>query len=140
MEGMRGSIFLLIVAVGFPMFILLNIFKWGSFPVPEIRDPAEVKKQLSQLDEAVYRIHSIQNDGGVLRVNIVLNALSPSAEEVQMRTFNVLYDVQALLGRDRTVSVCVGTSEGTEIFKAHGLAFYSANTESYYFKDGSDIY
>ena len=137
---MQKGIFLLIVAVGLPLFIMLNIFNWKSSPVPDIEGFAEVEKQLSQLDQADFRIHSIQNDGGVLRLNIVLNALSSSPEEVRMRTFNVLYDVQALLGRDRTVSVWAGTSEGAETFKIQGLAFYSANTESYHFKDGSDIH
>ena len=128
-------------AVGLPLFIIYNIFQSAppSGSETDGQIVTDIENWLSQNPREDYSLHSVQNDGTVLHINIVLASAPSDEEETQMRTLNALYDMQAVLGRDRSVSVWAGTSTGQDKLTLQGVAIFSSITESHRFKSGREI-
>lgn len=139
LKAARKTILMILLALGLPALIFYNVFFSSSPPTSEIGDLKEVEQNLQQLEAEGYRLHSVQDDGGVLRINILLNEAPENEEETRMRTLSALYDVQGVIGKERTVSVWSGTPTAGDKLKLHGMAFFSSITENYTFKSASEI-
>ena len=140
-RNLAKTLAMILVAVGLPLLIFQSIFQVdltrGSGE--DAAALAEIERQLSQNPRKDYQLHSVQESGGVLRVNIFLVPPPSTEEELRMRTLNTLYDVQALVGKEKTVGVWVGESPGQDPLTLLGVAFYSSITETPTFKSAKEI-
>lgn len=133
------SISIVLLAVGLPLFVVYSIFRPTALPPGNTEALAELERHLTEHPKQEYRLHSVQDDGGVIRVNILLHSVPASTEELRMQTMGALYDVQTVVGKSKTVSVWAGTPTGKERLKLLGVAFFSSITDNYTFKSGEEI-
>ena len=140
-KNLAKSLLMVFMAVGFPLLIFQNIFQ-SDPPRGGGKDAAalaEIERQLSQNPRKDYQLHSVQDNSGVLRVNILLLTPPSTKEELRMRTLNALYDVQSFVGREKTVGVWAGNAVGQDQLILLGVAFYSSITKNLSFRTAEEI-
>ena len=136
---MHMNLIMILMAIGLPALIFYNIFFSGPAPRLEIAGFDDLRQTILEMQSVNYRIHSVQNDRGVVRVNIVL-ALPPlSDDDIRVATLNVLYDLQSLIGRKETLSVWSASEETPGQLQFQGMAFFSAITENTHFKSANEL-
>lgn len=132
---------LALFAVGLPLVIFYNIFQ-SAPPSSEKNEgeiQTEIEKWLSQNPEGDYRLHSAQTARGAVRVNIVLVPAPADEEEVRLRTLNALYDIQAILGKDQTISVWASAPKDQDVLTLLGVAVFSSMTDRQSFQSSREI-
>ena len=140
-KNLAKNLLLIFMAVGFPLLIFQNIFQ-SDLPRDGGEDAAalaEIERQLSQNPRKDYQLHSVQDHSGVLRVNILLVPPPSTEEELRMRALSALYDVQSLVGKEKTVGVWAGNAMGQDQLTLLGVAFYSSITKNLSFQTAEEI-
>ncbi|MBI4446728.1 MAG: hypothetical protein HY645_12560 [Acidobacteria bacterium] len=138
-KGFYKAVVMILFAVGLPVLIFYSIFRTSPDEQPAAEDLTEIERRLQQDLHEDYQVHSVQADGSVLRVNIVLSEEPASSEALRMRTLDALYDVQDVVGKDRHSSVWTGSALPDGKLRFLGMAFYSSISENYVFKSAAEI-
>ena len=97
---------------------------------------AKLEEKLADLERNHYRVWGVEDDHGVLKVNVVLKPPTQDPAEVKRLTLNTLYDLQTIVGRDLNLSAWSYTEPQGELL---GMSFYSSLTEQSHFKSASEI-
>lgn len=101
-----------------------------SIPQFELR-----KDQIERIETKDYEIVEVQDEGGVIRVDVSLP--SPvSGGELERTTYNILHEIQAEIGMDDRLAVWTHHGEDRQLM---GMAFYSPLTETYHFKTADEL-
>ena len=124
--------------VGIQLLILLVFsLSWGcgeEEPDPFAR--AQNVEGFAKLERNHYRVWGVEDDHGVLKVNVVLKPPTQDPAEVKRLTLNTLYDLQTIVGTDLNLSAWSYTEPQGELL---GMSFYSSLTEQSHFKSASEI-
>lgn len=130
----------LLVAVGFPAFVLYNIFHQSpETEFPAIADFAEIERQIRALSRPEYEVGEVLDEGGVLRVNVVVR--QPATDELAARILatSALYDVQSIVGRELSVTIWSYQGSGRDLASLEGLMLFRALTDQQVFKTGDEL-
>jgi len=134
-------ILMMLLGLGLPALIMYSVFQQGEpekafQPIPDFEN---LRSQILALGKSDYRVLSVADEDGWLRVNILL--LEPSGErmETRIRTTNALYDVQSIAGRDLSVSVWSYRNRQLRKTDLEGLVFYSSVSEQLVFKTAEEL-
>ncbi len=101
-----------------------------------VEDFARLEKKLADLERNHYQVWGVEDDHGVLKVNVVLKPPTQDPAEVKRLTLNTLFDLQTIVGTDLNLSAWSYTEPESELL---GMSFYSALTEQSHFKSASEI-
>lgn len=135
----RLNLIMILMAIGLPIVVFYNIFFSSPAPSPEIAGFDDLQQSILEIHPSNYRIHSVQNDRGVLRVNIVLTLPPLNDNDTRIAALNALYDMQSAIGRKHTLSVWSAIEETSGHLQFQGMVFFSAITEDTYFKSASEL-
>lgn len=97
---------------------------------------AKLEKKLADLERNYYQVWGVEDNHGVLKVNVVLISPTQDLSEVKRLTLNTLFDLQTIVGTDLNLSAWSYTEPQGELL---GMAFYSSLTEQSHFKNASEI-
>ncbi|MGH9339047.1 MAG: hypothetical protein ACRD1R_05550 [Acidobacteriota bacterium] len=100
---------------------------------------SQLKEKLSTLDRDDYELQSIEDDGGVLRVDVLLKQPPSDEEHLRKCTLAVLEEVQEVIGNETTVSVWTSTYDPSGRIRPAGMAYYSSRIGNYNFKTAAEI-
>ncbi len=138
-KGLHAYGFMFFAAVGLPLFIFHDIFHSGAPLSQSIKGLREIEGEILTLPKEGYRTHSVQDDSGILRVNILLDSVPQNERELRVKILEVLYDIQTLVGKKMSIAIWAGTSSGDDPLKLQGVAFYSSINEDYHFRNANEI-
>ena len=136
---LRLNLIMMLMAIALPVLVFYNIFFSGPAPNLKIAGCDDLRQSIIEMQPTNYRIHSVQNDRGVVRVNIVLAVPPLNDEDIRIATLNALYDLQSAIGRKETLSVWSASEETPGQLQFQGMAFFSATTENTHFKSASEL-
>ena len=97
---------------------------------------AKLEKKLAKLERNHYQVSGVEDDHGVLKVNVVLKPPTQDPAEVKRLTLNTLFDLQTIVGTDLNLSAWTYTEPEGELL---GMSFYSSLTEQSHFKSASEM-
>ncbi|MFQ5740696.1 MAG: hypothetical protein ACE5JX_16960 [Acidobacteriota bacterium] len=130
----------MIFAIGVPALVLYTLFyRGGEVQAPSIEGFSSYESEIMELRSDHYRVLGVEDEGGWLRVNVVLTSLPTDRLEARMQATNALYDVQSLVGRELSASIWAYSSDKIEKSNLKGMAFYHALTEQYNFKTADEL-
>ena len=108
----------------------------GSGDSPKVANFDGLRDHLLSLSGSDYKIVQILDEGGLLRVNLVLVPVPDTESEVKRRAMDTLQRFQSEVGKNLRLAVWV-YAEDEET--CQGMAFYSPVTESYQFKSAEEL-
>ncbi len=130
----------LLVAVGFPAFVLYNIFYLApETGVPPIADFAEIERQIRALSRPEYEVGEVLDEGGILRVNVVVRQPASDKITASILATNALYDVQSIVGRELSVTIWSYQGSGRDFDSLEGLILFRALTDQQIFKTADEL-
>lgn len=131
------------VAIQLTILLAFSLF-WGcgeKEPDPFARAQnvegfAKLEEKLADLERNHYQVWGVEDDHGVLKVNVVLKPPTQDPAEVKRLTLNTLFDLQTIVGTDLNLSAWSYTEPQGALL---GMAFYSSLTEQSHFKSAAEI-
>ncbi len=126
------------------LILLVFTFSWGcgeEEPDPfaraqKVEGFAKLEKKLAKLERNQYQVWGVEDDHGVLKVNVVLKPPTQDPAEVKRLTLNTLFDLQTIVSTDINLSAWAYAETEGELL---GMSFYSALTEQSHFKSAAEI-
>ena len=97
---------------------------------------AKLEKKLANLERNYYQVWGVEDDHGVLKVNVILKPPTLDPAETKRLTLNTLFDLQTIVGTDLNLSAWSYTEPQGELL---GMAFYSSLTEQSHFKSAAEM-
>lgn len=112
-----------------------NTEESGSSVPAEVIPEFEVKKgQIEGMQPEDYEVIQVQDEGGVIRVDVSLHSSSTGGELKRM-VLNMLHEIQAVIGSDDRLAVWAHDSHD----ELQAMAFYSPLTETYHYKTADEL-
>ena len=136
----RAILPILILGLGLPVLIFYSIFFGGPSPkmVP-IPNFQKYQLAISQLQNDHYQVLGVFDEGASIRVNVWLRSSNHSVSESHLKAIDTLYDLQAIVGKDLSLSVWLYSSSRPIKSELKGLAFYHAQTGRTIFKSPDQL-
>ncbi len=137
---LKSGAIMLAIALGLPAIILYNIFFHNSAPAP-VATPGfeEYKSQIESFSDPDNRVLAVIDEGGQIRVNVLVGQPSEDALDTRIQATNLLYDMQSLVGREISISVWTYRSQAARPGDLLGMAFFRSLTEQQGYKSAEEL-
>ncbi len=131
---------MLAIALGLPAIILYNIFFHDSAPTV-VATPGfdEYQRQIGTYSSPDNEVLGVIDEGGQIRVNVLVRNPSSDALDTRIQATNLLYDMQSLVGREISISVWTYRSEAARPGDLLGMAFFRSLTEQQGYKSAEEL-
>ncbi len=138
---LKSGAIMLAIALGLPAIILYNIFFHDAGPVKVVATPGfeEYKRQIESYSHPDNQILNVIDEGGQIRVNVLVKNPSQDRLDTRIQATNLLYDMQSLVGREISISVWTYRAEAARPGDLLGMAFFRSLTEQQGYKSAEEL-